>query len=45
MEIIVTTSVSDANGGGEMGAGIYMAWMVILGNHGIKKMSFENFDF
>ena len=24
---------------------LYIAWMVILGNHGIKKVSFENFDF
>ena len=24
---------------------LYIAWMVILGDHGIKKTSFENFDF
>ena len=24
---------------------IYIPCMVILGDHGIKKMSFENFDF
>ena len=24
---------------------LYIPWMVILGDHGIKKISFENFDF
>ena len=24
---------------------LYIAWMVILGDHNIKKTSFENFDF
>ena len=24
---------------------LYIAWMVILGDQGIKKISFENFDF
>ena len=24
---------------------LYIAWMVILGGHNIKKTSFENFDF
>ena len=24
---------------------LYIAWIVILGGHGIKKTSFENFDF
>ena len=24
---------------------LYIPWMVIFGDHGIRKMSFENFDF
>ena len=24
---------------------LYIPWMIILGDHGIKKTSFENFDF
>ena len=24
---------------------LYIPWMVILGDHNIKKISFENFDF